>query len=1303
MKSTLHSAILASAMFASAASSGIAQDYITDFTSAENTLNFNFAQYHDEDIWSMDTSSVGMLNISAAMGAIGDHVDPPEGVASKHLPEWSGQDFVLSTTFALENRGVDAWAGAESTLGFGILSGDAEISAAFNPELDTAPAYIAELTINTQDDTLGFLNIRNFGSDQTDFTGADRVGIPGGVENGEVYELRVTGTYDAGTLSMELAVYDREGNLLVAQDPVTDSTPLAGEYFGLRHRHLGGTQNLDIDYYRFSVTQDAPAPAALPLSKVTELTNLNPARGEMFHSATDGLQFTVEVGGGRTVGTGDIELFLNGEDVTGNLLFSGASPSIGVSYDELEAGKFYSATVVVRDGEEESVHEWGFDTLSEDGAVVIEAEDYNFAPSVDCPGNGLADPGSVGGAYIDDPVPSVFDGVYYNRDDGGEPVGYVDRVGVPGVDYHSNFGDTAVAGETAFRWCDPVKTQLTYDAERAKFEEASSDAGVPIPDYHRHNVEEGEWQNYTRTFPEGDYHVYLRAATTSGNPSIQLDRVTSDPSAPDQTTSFLGIFEGGQSGQYEYVPLFDEFGQQAILSLSGEDTLRLTSVESGSAIDLNFMVLMPAAEHDPYVVSTTPENGALSVAPSGSIEAVLANGTSDLDPDSIELFLNNEPVEATLTSTVAGYEVAYAPAEPLGPGQNHTARIEFDDMAGTGPHSAEWSFSIQLSFPYTNDFTEAGMGETSHTDPGPEFRFDSSEGVLNYNRPDGGTIVSNAAIHLDDIPSDGFVVSSHFTINDPGLSWTDAFNTLGLAILANEPTFEQFYEVSVSASPAEGGVSSSTYNVGALTVRRNRNPGFDPNGGWYTTDVPLLDDGVKYELRVTGTYNEEGHLTLFAAIYRGGLAVGPHRSIVDEDPLEGSYFGIRNRFVRGSTDIDFHDFKVVALSESPDPPSIVSTTPVDQELLAPSTTPIEVVVESGSSPLDVGEIALFLNNEPVGAEITVEGDIVTVAYQPETPLGFEQNHTVRVELDDEAAGGPYSYEWSFAVQIPAKPFPYSNDFTQAGFDYQFHQNDSQFELDTENGIYRYTRPNVGGAAASVASVRLDGVAGEDFLLTNRFTMNDQGLTTDPWTINEYIVALFGENPDFSGTRYALHLVASPTTNSEYNLDAGDMNFRFWDSGDLLEQTGWTNNEERLLNPGVEYEVRVMGTYNDLGHLTVVAGTYQDGIQVGDTRTATYEEPLTGTYFGFHHRFVEGSAEIDTHEFSIQTIPTAKPDLEIAREDGQIVLIWSEGDDVELETALDLSGPWTVVDGAESPYVVDPTAERQFFRLRLSEF
>lgn len=425
------------------------------------------------------------------------------------------------------------------------------------------------------------------------------------------------------------------------------------------------------------------------------IANLTPLHDAFFYPAEDGLRFQVSTEEPNTLSTEDIELYLNGELISHqSLTITGSSPAYEVFFDGLEPNEFYAVTVIARDNERQTTHHWSFDTLNEDAVVVIEAEDYNFAAGMLCDGDSGAVSGTPGGgSYIDRPTPSTFtNGSYFNQ-----ATGYVDRVGEPGVDFFSKSETKATLETNMYRWCDVVGTFFSGDLPpRPKYDEASLNAGVTIPDYDLHLVETGEWFNYTRNFPEGQYQVFLRAAAT-GAPVILLERVTSDPTQPNQQTEVLGEFRPEGNGVYQFTRLTgpDGLDQEVRVALSGEETVRLRAVSANNFnndIQINFFMFIPVDETLPTVVSTTPVHHSGNVDRNVTIEAEVVNGTVALDVLSLRLFVNEDEVSAITAATGNGATIYFTPGN-LPAGINR-ARVEYFDSEGSGPYSVAWSFSV---------------------------------------------------------------------------------------------------------------------------------------------------------------------------------------------------------------------------------------------------------------------------------------------------------------------------------------------------------------------------------------------------------------------------------------------------------------------------------------------------------------------------------------------------------------------------------------------------------------------------------
>ena len=104
--------------------------------------------------------------------------------------------------------------------------------------------------------------------------------------------------------------------------------------------------------------------------------------------------------------------------------------------------------------------------------------------------------------------------------------------------------------------------------------------------------------NYTRTFPEGDYLVYLRQAQFAMSSAIStLEIVTSASDEEEQTTEIIGTFLGSESGvQYRNVVLTDDAGGQLIpVNLAGKTTIRLkhgTTDSQGFYLKQNYLIFV---------------------------------------------------------------------------------------------------------------------------------------------------------------------------------------------------------------------------------------------------------------------------------------------------------------------------------------------------------------------------------------------------------------------------------------------------------------------------------------------------------------------------------------------------------------------------------------------------------------------------------------------------------------------------------------------------------------------------------------
>lgn len=107
----------------------------------------------------------------------------------------------------------------------------------------------------------------------------------------------------------------------------------------------------------------------------------------------------------------------------------------------------------------------------------------------------------------------------------------------------------------------------------------------------------GDWRNYTRDFGTAQScYVFARMSSGGGPITAQLDEVIAGRGTVTQTTAKLGEFRGPPTGSWNlftFVPLVDDYGQPAVVTLNGLRTLRFT-LTAGNG-DPDFLAFVPVA------------------------------------------------------------------------------------------------------------------------------------------------------------------------------------------------------------------------------------------------------------------------------------------------------------------------------------------------------------------------------------------------------------------------------------------------------------------------------------------------------------------------------------------------------------------------------------------------------------------------------------------------------------------------------------------------------------------------------------
>ena len=399
----------------------------------------------------------------------------------------------------------------------------------------------------------------------------------------------------------------------------------------------GGSANFDD-----SVLDQVSGPLPPVITSVSPLNMI-------FVNPADGISFNVSSPSGFTINSNAIGLVVNGVDVSGSLAISGSSSNKNVAYHGLQSNLTYTASITVTDAFNFTASASTYFETTWVGVppvlFVWEAEDFDFT-------NGL---------YINNPALCSA---------AGNPNCYFGKVGVEGVDEH-NLG---TAPSHAYRPDDAIGTLVSGDYARKDHVLAGVfDYRVdPFGAFSGDNM----WLNYTRDWSNGTYWVIGRLSTDIGlSGTLTLRNVT--------TATDLGTFtiNGGQGwSTFQNVYLKDTNGNNALVTLSGKQTLRVTS---GGNLLPNFFMLV-AAQADLPILSNVYPTGTHPFEYTNAFSFTVTAFGSSFPTNGIRLNIDGNDVSSNLVITGPLASTRNVVFPSLLPNAIHVAIIAVTNALGRG-------------------------------------------------------------------------------------------------------------------------------------------------------------------------------------------------------------------------------------------------------------------------------------------------------------------------------------------------------------------------------------------------------------------------------------------------------------------------------------------------------------------------------------------------------------------------------------------------------------------------------------------
>jgi hypothetical protein len=381
--------------------------------------------------------------------------------------------------------------------------------------------------------------------------------------------------------------------------------------------------------------------------------------GLMLQEATNTLSFTASSPGGYAIT--NVQVLLNGADVSSSLVITGPASSKTVTYPGLQLDQVYTAAIEAWDTNGSfGTFNVVFDTFNPTN-FIWEAEDFDFSVN------------GVGGQFIDNPV-------YTSTPQANS---YFGQIGTEGIDEHQ----ATVDGVSTYRLGDETAT-VTIVGELLRQNILNAQALDPaVVDHVIGYWENTEWVNYTRTYPAGKYNVYARVSAGQGAASIALGQVTSGVGTSSQTVSPLGTFtsSGSSWNSYFYVPLRDTAGNLVVLNLDG--TVKTLRATAGSGNNVNFYMLAAANTNLPTISNVYPDGQKLFEATNRFVFTV--SSPAGINANSIQLTLgatnvatqfgSNVTAQLVITGSATSRNVSYT---GLLPNLTYTVVISATDLNG---------------------------------------------------------------------------------------------------------------------------------------------------------------------------------------------------------------------------------------------------------------------------------------------------------------------------------------------------------------------------------------------------------------------------------------------------------------------------------------------------------------------------------------------------------------------------------------------------------------------------------------------
>lgn len=771
-----------------------------------------------------------------------------------------------------------------------------------------------------------------------------------------------------------------------------------------------------------------------------------------------------------------------------------------------------------------------------------------------------------------------------------------------------------------------------------------------------------------------------------------------------------------------------------------------------------------------FITEVSPISGATGVAPNATITARIQEGARSIDPATVSMTVDGQPVTATATKTGNVVNVSYTPTTLFNSLTTHTVAVSFTD---DGVKSGQWTFTVA----YVGQVPASLKATPDTTKPGFVFRVSQVGAISGWRSPkSGGTDINSndrtdyqlAGLLKDE---DG---TASANIADP--------NARGAALAvgtapspANTPiTFEVDSAINLNAV---GGSSAGSFPNDAQLPGTPGTSGISDNLAaevltYLELPAGLITMGVNSD---DGFRVSAGHDLLTGVLlgeFNGGRGVAD--STFSFIVQEAGVYPFRLTYENGTSDASLEWFTVQGTTKTlinstggvkayravsgVTPPRVTSATPLPGlRAFNQVSSSLILTIADGTNPIDANSVKLTLDGETVTTTAAREGNQVRVTYTP-TTLQIPGNvRTANLTFND-STGATHTRNWQFRnlnnIVLPASAAATENfNSTEEGavptgwVELNFTDCSGEFcttpgldldslHSDSYKGWVVVSRERVEGlksritqgpAAGQVVNGQAVEAIGEGNILYAESDVRSadqvQFITTkafDLSNVNSVVLAfdsLYEQNQDNIGSLE--YSVDGGTTwlPVVYYIDSidggGDIRFKTDGSVDAvatltnpaLETASWTDPVTNQTK-GDTYGAFIAAPITEALSPYIVARVNDDPVEgkrvevyrlwqadrKSDVRLRFAFGGTASWYWGVDNiAFYDASAPGTAPGAS--TPPDGEATLSFARTAGGLTLTYTG----RLQSADNVTGPYTDVAGATSPHNVTATGSAKFYR------